>query len=197
DTRFGDHRGGMDRRVALLANRCAQHEARLAELENSLRTEIERTASLSADLRTARKELNSQINQIEAATAKSLPVISDRLAHAYNRATQARSHIPILTKETRAANASFKKGHTKAQHLVSVLSTHTAHWTTKLVRIIRREAPPDRYTIAMATVHLGLFLFALAIARWVFTWVGWKILMRYVDAKRPHVHQLLNLPPRT
>ncbi|KAJ1306723.1 hypothetical protein OPQ81_007712 [Rhizoctonia solani] len=187
----------MDGRVALLAKQCARHEARLAELENSLRTEIERTASLSADLRTARKELNSQINQIEAATAKSLPVISDRLAHAYNRAALARSHIPILTNETKAANTSFIDGHKKAQRLVAVLSTHTAHWTTKLVRIIRREAPPDRYTIAMATVHFGLFLITLAFARWVFTWVGWEILMRYVDAKRPHVHQLLNLPPRT
>ncbi|CEL61906.1 hypothetical protein RSOLAG1IB_04656 [Rhizoctonia solani AG-1 IB] len=187
----------MDKRVELLANQCAQHEARLAELENSLRTEIGRTASLSADLRTARKELNSQISHIEAATAKSLPVISDRLAHAYNRANQARSHIPILNKEIRVANASFTEGHKKAQRLVGVLSTHTAHWTTKLARIVRREAPPDRYTVAMVTVHLGLFIVTLAFARWVFTWVGWKILMRYVDARRPHVHQLLNLPPRT
>ncbi|KAH7335367.1 hypothetical protein B0J17DRAFT_719903 [Rhizoctonia solani] len=123
----------MDGRVALLAKQCARHEARLAELEDSLRTEIERTASLSADLRTARKELNSQINQIEAATVKSLPVISDRLAHAHDRAIQARSHIPMLTRETKAAKASFLDGHEKAQRLVSVLSTHTAHWTTKLV----------------------------------------------------------------
>ncbi|CAE7222880.1 unnamed protein product [Rhizoctonia solani] len=187
----------MDGRVALLAKECAQHEARLAELENSLRAEIERTASLSANLRTARKELNSQINQIEAATTKSIPVISDRLAHACNRAVLARSHIPLLTNETKAASANFAEGHKKAQRLVTVLSTHTAHWTVKLARIIRREAPPDRYTIALATVHFGLFLIALAFARWVFTWVGWKILMRYVDAKRPHVHQLLNIPPRT
>ncbi|KAF8677572.1 hypothetical protein RHS04_05871 [Rhizoctonia solani] len=159
----------MEGRVALLANRCAQYGAHLAELESSLRSEIERTASLSADLRTARKQLNSQINQIEAATAKSLPVISERLTHAYNRATEARSHIPLLTKETRAANASFAEGHKKAQRLVGVLSTHTAHWTTKLVRIIRREAPPDRYTVAMATVHFGLFLITLAFARWMQT----------------------------
>ncbi|QRW17028.1 transmembrane protein [Rhizoctonia solani] len=132
----------MEGRVALLANRCAQYEHILQNWN-----EIERTASLSADLRTARKQLNSQINQIEAATAKSLPVISERLTHAYNRATEARSHIPLLTKETRAANASFAEGHKKAQRLVGVLSTHTAHWTTKLVRIIRREAPPDRYTV--------------------------------------------------
>ncbi|ELU43492.1 hypothetical protein AG1IA_02473 [Rhizoctonia solani AG-1 IA] len=194
--RLGDHRGDMEDRVALLANRCAQYEAHLAELEvrqfSVPLCEIERTASLSADLRTARKQLN-----IEAATAKSLPVISERLTHAYNRATEARSHIPLLTKETRAANASFAEGHKKAQRLVGVLSTHTAHWTTKLVRIIRREAPPDRYTVAMATVHFGLFLITLAFARWVFTWVGWRILMKYVDAKRPHVHELLNLPQRT
>ncbi|KDN47657.1 hypothetical protein RSAG8_03447, partial [Rhizoctonia solani AG-8 WAC10335] len=116
--------------------------------------------------------------QIEAATAKSLPVISDRLAHAYNRAVLARSHIPILANETKAASASFADGHKKAQRLVTVLSTHTAHWTIKLVRIVRWEAPPDRYTIAMATVHFGLFLLALVFARWIFTWVGWKILMR-------------------
>ncbi|CAE6394189.1 unnamed protein product [Rhizoctonia solani] len=187
----------MDGRVALLAKQCARHEVRLAELEDSLRAEIERTALLSADLRTARKDLNSQINQIEAATAKSLPVISDRLAHAYNRAVQARSHIPIITNETKSASTSFADGHKKAQRLVTVLSTHTAHWTIKLARIARGEAPPDRYTIAMATVHVGLFLFALAFARWIFTWVGWNILMRYVDARRPHVHQILNLPPRT
>lgn len=102
----------------------------------------------------------------------------------------------MLTRETKAAKASFLDGHEKAQRLVSVLSTHTAHWTTKLVCIIRGQAPPDRYTVAMVTVHFGLLLIALAFARWVFTWVGWEILMRYVDAKRPHVHQILNLPAR-
>ncbi|KAB5594917.1 Transmembrane protein [Ceratobasidium theobromae] len=187
----------MDGRVALLVKQCARHEARLAELEESLRSEIERTASLSADLRASREQLKSQIAHIEAATAKSLPVISDRLTHAHIRAAEARLQIPILTQETKAVDASFAEGHEKARRLAAALSTHTAHWTIKLLHIIRREAPPDRHTVAMATVHAALFLAVLTVARWILTWVGWEILMRYADAKRPHIHQLLNLQPRT
>ncbi|KAG9124159.1 hypothetical protein FRC07_012617 [Ceratobasidium sp. 392] len=185
----------MESQVARLAEQCTQHEATLAELEETLRIEIERTALLSAELRTTRDKLD--IQQIEHVTEKHLPVITDRLAHAQDRAFKARSHIPKLTEETEAADASFAVGHEKARRLATALSTHTAHWTTKLIRILRREAPPDRYTVAMTAVHLALFLAVLAVIRWVAAWVGWDILARYVDAKRPHIHQLLNLEPRT
>ncbi|KAG8751850.1 hypothetical protein FRC12_012233 [Ceratobasidium sp. 428] len=187
----------MESQVARLADQCTQHEATLAELEETLRIEIERTALLSAELRTTRDKLDSQIYQIEHVTEKHIPVISDRLAHAQERALKARSHIPKLTRETEAADTSFSIGHEKAGRLATALSTHTAHWTTKLVRILRREAPPDRYTVAMTAVHLTLFLAILAVIRLVATWVGWDILGRYIDARRPHIHQLLNLEPRT
>ncbi|KAG9102835.1 hypothetical protein FRC06_000981 [Ceratobasidium sp. 370] len=178
----------MDRRVVWLADQCTQHEAALAELEEALRIEIERTASLSAELRTTKDKLDAQIYQIEHITEKSLPAISDRLAHAQDRALKACSHIPELTGQTKAADA---------RRLATALSTHAAHWTTKLVRILCRKAPPDRHTVAMAAVHLALVLAALAVIRRVTTWVGWDILGRYIDAKRPHIHQLLNLEPRT
>ncbi|QRV88798.1 transmembrane protein [Ceratobasidium sp. AG-Ba] len=187
----------MDGQVARLADRCTQYEATLAELEETLRNEIERTALLSAELRTTRDKLGIQIGQIEHITDKSLPAISDRLAHAQERALKARSQIPKFTKETEAAHASFENGHEKARRLATALRTHTAHWTTKLIRILRREAPPDRHTVAMAAVHAALFLAMLAVVRSVTTWVGWDILRRYVDAKRPHIHQLLNIEPRT
>jgi len=186
----------MDSRVALLARRCVQHEERLADLEHTLRTEIERTASLSSELRATRDRLNSQTHLIESATVKS-PAISQRLTHAQVGALAARSRIPTLIREMQVANTSFADGHEKARRLATVLSTHTAHWTTKLVRILRREAPPDRYTVAMTAVHAALVLTVLAVARWVTTWVGWDILRRYVEAKRPHIHQLLNLELRT
>ncbi|KAG8707371.1 hypothetical protein FRC08_000528 [Ceratobasidium sp. 394] len=187
----------MDSQVARLADQCTQHEATLAELEESLRIEIERTALLSAELRATKDKLDAQIYQIEHITEKSLPGISDRLAHAQDRALKARSHIPKLTRQTEAADVSFAVGHEKAQRLATALSTHTAHWTTKLIRILCRKAPPDRHTVAMVAVHLALVLAALAAIRSVTTWVGWDILGRYVDAKRPHIHQLLNLEPRT
>ena len=65
------------------------------------------------------------------------------------------------------------------------------------MRILRREAPPDRYTVAMAAVHAALFLAVLGVTKWVAAWVGWEILRKYVEAKRPHVHQLLGLELRT
>ncbi|KAG8723399.1 hypothetical protein FRC09_003465 [Ceratobasidium sp. 395] len=140
----------MESQVARLADQCTQHEATLAELEETLRIEIERTALLSAELRTTRDKLD--IYQIEHVTEKHIPVISDRLAHAQERALRARSQIPKLTRETEAADTSFSIGHEKARRLATALSTHTAHWTTKLVRILRREAPPDRYTVAMTAL---------------------------------------------
>jgi hypothetical protein len=64
----------MDGRVALLSEQCTKHEARLADLEvcfplesclsshlvaqDTLRTEIDRTASLSAELRKTREQLD-------------------------------------------------------------------------------------------------------------------------------------------
>ncbi|KAF8603808.1 hypothetical protein BDV93DRAFT_606503 [Ceratobasidium sp. AG-I] len=186
----------MDDRVVILGRVVSEQEARLGDLEETLRTEIERTALLSAELRMTREKLQNQMEQIEKST-KSLAPISENLAQAYTRSQNVQEHIPDLIRETIAADTSFAHGHEKARRLATALSTHTAHWTTKLMRILRREAPPDRYTVAMAAVHAALFLTVLGAARWVAAWVGWEILRRYVEAKRPHVHQLLGLEPRT